>query len=49
MSIVSDNPDDLDTQNIINATAMHPKICNLIHERNMSASYQTLYFGDSRQ
>jgi len=49
MSIVSENPDDLDTQNIINATAMHPKICDLIHDRNMSASYQTLYFGDSRQ
>jgi hypothetical protein len=48
MSEVSDRI-DADTKNIINATAMHPKICDLIHDSNMSASYQTLYFGDSRQ
>ena len=30
---------DADTKNIINATAMHSKICDLIHDSNMSASY----------
>jgi len=39
---------DADTKNSINATAMHMKICDLIHESNMAASYQQLYFGDQR-
>ena len=38
MSEVTDGIDS-DTKNIINATAMHPKICDLIHDSNMSASY----------
>ena len=40
---------DADTKNIINATAMHPKICDLIHDSNMSASYMNIYFGDTHQ
>lgn len=47
MSEVSDSI-DADTKNIINATAMHPKICDLIHDSNMSASYQFIHFGDKR-
>ena len=48
MSEVTDGIDS-DTKNIINATAMHPKICDLIHDSNMSASYQNIYFGDKGQ
>lgn len=40
---------DADTKNIINATAMHSKICDLIHDSNMSASYQSIFFGDNIQ
>jgi len=47
MSEVSDSI-DADTRSIINATAMHPKICDLIHDSNMSASYQFIHFGDKR-
>jgi len=45
MSEVTDGIDS-ETKSIINAQAMHPKICDLIHESNMSASYQLIYFGD---
>jgi len=30
---------DSDTKNSINAAAMHIKICDLIHDSNMAASY----------
>lgn len=49
MSEVVTDGIDADTKSIINATAMYPKICDLIHDSNMSASYQSIYFGDQRQ
>ena len=39
---------DPETKNSINATVMHARICDLIHDGNMSASYQNLYFNDGR-